>query len=137
MKMLKLTMSTLLTLSLFGIAPVFAQDEDTIDVVDENATPDDIMHRIELPEMAAEIAVEASAFGRETASEAREQGQSFGQERAQQAQEQGREMGESIAAEAQERGREMGESMANEARESGGRPDGAGPPDSAPRPGGN
>lgn len=111
MKTTKLSIATLLALGLIGATPAFAQGdegppEDAITVVDENATPDEIMNRIELPEGRPDQAAEASAYGLETANAAREQGRDFGQERAEQAREQAQEFGESQAAEARERATE-------------------------------
>jgi hypothetical protein len=73
---------------------------DTITVVEEDATPEDVVSTITLPIEAAAKAVEAAKKGLDTANAAREMG------------------GNSTAAEARARGRELGESAAEEARQS-------------------
>src|SRR5688572_28812375 len=76
-----------------------APPADTITVVEEDATPEDVVSTITLPEKASAKAVEASKKGLDTANAARELG------------------GNSTAAEVRELGREFGESMAEEARQ--------------------
>lgn len=127
MKTMKLSIAMLLALGLIGATPVLAQDddgppenvppEDAMDVVDENATPDEVMNRIELPEDASDTAREASAFGLDTANDARERGRDFGQERADQARDQAREFGQDRAEQAREQAQEFGRDQAAEARE--------------------
>lgn len=73
---------------------------DTITVVEEGATPEQVVSTITLPAKASEKAVEASKKGLDTANAARELG------------------GNSTAAEAREQGREFGERTAAEARQS-------------------
>lgn len=143
MKTMKLSIAMLLTLGLIGATPVLAQgDEDTMDVMDESATPDEVMHRIELPEDASDTAREAAAFGLDTANEARERGRDFGQERAEQAREQAQEFGQDRAAEARERAAEGARDRAvderiQEARDTAAEASGGaagGPPEGTPAP---
>ncbi len=119
---IKTALSTLLAVSVLGISPSFA-DTEAPEVVDPDATPEEVMEHIALPEDASEEAVAASARGLETANEARRDGRAFGQARAEEAREQGRNMGADRAEAARER--------AQSARE-GSRP--AGPPADVPRP---
>ncbi len=72
---------------------------DTITVVAEDATPEDVVSNITLPAKASAKAVEQSKKGLDTANAARELG---GNATAAAAREQGREFGESTAAAARE-----------------------------------
>lgn len=69
-------------LAVFAISPpAYADDEDTMMVVEEGATPDDIINVIELPDFASSQA--NASF--ETANQAKALGKEFGQQMAEQA----------------------------------------------------
>jgi hypothetical protein len=88
----------------FAFSPaVYADDpadpaDDTITVVDEDATPEDVTNTIALPSSASDTGRENSQQGIDTANNAREM------------------RGNATAAEAREQGREFGERAAAEAR---------------------
>jgi hypothetical protein len=110
MKTTNLLTASLLFGALLIVGPAWADELDgTLSLVDENETPADVVHRIELPEGAAERAQEAAAFGLETAERARsgEQGEVMREE--------GRQFGENTAEQARERGRQI----ADDARQGG------------------
>jgi hypothetical protein len=71
--------------------------KDTITVVKENATPDDVVSKIVLPTKASDKGREQSQKGLDTANNARA---ARGNETAAEAREQGREFGENTAADA-------------------------------------
>ncbi len=77
-----------------------ATSTDTITVVAEDATPEDVVSNITLPAKASAKAVEQSKKGLDTANSAREVG------------------GNATAAEAREQGREFGQATAEAARQS-------------------
>jgi hypothetical protein len=101
---LKLNSSIILVAGLALCPAVYADDppppSNTITVVAEDATPDDVVNKITLPAKASPTAVEKSKKGLETANAAREVG------------------GNATAAAAREQGREMGQRTAEEARQS-------------------
>lgn len=66
-------------------SPVYADDDDTMTVVEEGATPEDIVKVIELPEFASPSAQANAAFGHTTANQAKSLGKEFGQQMAEQA----------------------------------------------------
>lgn len=119
----KLSISITLALGLLAASPLYAQ-EDTIVVIDDETTVEDVANTIQLPdnsegnrvlqlpEDASEEGVENSADGLATANAAREGGREFGQQRADEARGQGRETAE----QARENGREFGQQQAAEAR---------------------
>ena len=76
-----------------------APPADTITVVDEDATPEDVASTITLPAKASEKAVESSAKGLATANAARA---ANGNDTAQEAREQGREFGQRVAEQARQ-----------------------------------
>lgn len=55
-------------------------DEATITVVEEGATPDDVVNVIELPDHAAATATDKAAGGLDTANSAKENGSDFGKQ---------------------------------------------------------
>lgn len=59
----------------------------TMEVVDEDATEERMVNRLELPRHASDQGRESSSFGRDTANQAREQGREFGQDQAREASE--------------------------------------------------
>jgi hypothetical protein len=96
----KFNLALVLALGLALSGGVHADDDDvTLDVVELDQTPADIVNLIELPESASDQARDSSAHGLETANQAREL------------------RGNETAAEARELGREFGERMAEEARD--------------------
>jgi hypothetical protein len=58
----------------------YADDDDTMMVVEQGATPEDIVKVIELPVFAAASAQEKSASGHEIANQAKTLGKEFGQQ---------------------------------------------------------
>ena len=75
-----------LLLAAFALStPAFADDDDTMMVVEEGARPDDIVKIIELPEFASPMAGKNASPGQETANEAKALGKAFGQQMAEQA----------------------------------------------------
>lgn len=92
----KLNLSLLLTAGLIMSPAVYADDEteDTMTVVEEGQTPEDVVHTLALPEDASDQARESAAFGLDTANRAREDGRAFGQEMAERAR--GGDVGEQI-----------------------------------------
>lgn len=72
-------------LAVFALSsPAHANDDDTMTVVEEGATPDDIVKVIELPSFAAPSAQGNAAFGQQTANQAKT-GKQFGQQMADEA----------------------------------------------------
>ena len=73
-------------LAVFALSsPAYADDDDTMMVVEEGATPDDIVKVIDLPSFAAPSAQGNAAFGQETANQAKTLGKEFGQQMAEEA----------------------------------------------------
>jgi hypothetical protein len=95
--------------------PAFADDDSengddvTLEVIDSETTPEDIVKTITLPASASENGVANSAKGLETANAARAGGRAFGQGMAAGRGEAGRAFGESMAADRGEAGRAIGE----------------------------
>jgi hypothetical protein len=85
-------------------------DDVTMEVLDDEAAPEDIISLIQLPDDASDTARENAAKGLETANAARADGRAFGQSMAELRGEHGREIGESA--------REAAADIANEARQS-------------------
>lgn len=78
-------------------APLAADDDVTMMVVEEGETADRVLAPIELPEAAAEEGVTNSAEGLATANEAREKGREFGEARAAEGRERGEQAREAAA----------------------------------------
>ncbi len=123
--------ASMLALGLLGSVHAFAQDDDTMMVIDEGATPEDIVNVLQLPEMASEIAVDASARGLGTAREAREDGRAFGREQAEAARERVQDVRESARESARDRAQERARDMPRPGRAPDERP---GPPAAPPTP---
>lgn len=79
------------------VAPVNADDDVTMMVIEEGESADSVLAPIELPEAAAEEGVTNSADGLVTAAEAREKGREFGEERAAEGRERGEQAREAAA----------------------------------------
>jgi hypothetical protein len=90
-----LVTSLLLTPVCFADKPA----KDTITVVNEDATPEDVVSKIELPKKASDTAQSHSEKGMDNANNARE---SRGNETAAEARDQGKEFGMTTAAEARQ-----------------------------------
>lgn len=103
---------SLLLAGLIAASPAMAQ-EDSMQVVEPNETPEDVDRKLTLPESASQQGVESSSQGLDTANEAREKGREFGQERAEEA----REMSNERAEEVRERARERAEEAREQTRE--------------------
>ena len=69
----------ILALGLFLASPSYADEDDTMIVLEDGDTPEDIVQLIELPGAAADTAKDAALFGHETANQAKELGREFGQ----------------------------------------------------------
>src|SRR5512139_1246008 len=67
-----------------------AMDEDTVTVVDEGETPEDVANTITLPDAASDVAHERAAFGQGVANQAHEQAQELGRDFGQDVSEQAR-----------------------------------------------
>lgn len=85
-----LVMSLVVLLAVFTLVPsAYADGEDTMMVVEEGATPDDIVKIIELPGFASATGHGAghgkAAFGQEKGKEAKSLGKEFGQQMAEEA----------------------------------------------------
>ena len=75
-----------LLLAAFALSsPAHADDDDTMIVVEEGATPEDIVNVIELPVFASPKATKNAAFGHETAKQANALGNEFGKQMAEEA----------------------------------------------------
>lgn len=111
MQTLDIRLLLLLSIPVAGLIamPVLANENDddpvTMQAMEESDDPDEIFEQIELPEVASEVAVEASEHGLATANAAREDGREFGQSRAEEARERAGDAGEA------------GESALDEARD--------------------
>jgi hypothetical protein len=97
-------------------------DEDTIVLIDDETTVEDIVSQIRLPESASETAREKAAKGLETANAARDGGRAFGQSMAEGRGEAGRAIGEAArdargsAADVAAEARQNASDVANDAR---------------------
>ncbi len=112
----------MLTSGLLLGGPAMAQtdmdtEEDTMTVVDMDGAPEDVVNVLELPDVAAEAAVEAAARGLGTAERAREDGRAFGEQQAERAREDGRAFGREQGESARERARDARESAGESARD--------------------
>jgi hypothetical protein len=88
------------------IARADSGDEATITVVEEGATPDDVVKVIELPGQASTTATTKSAFGSDTANSAKDK-----------ASESGREFGQAISEDAHSR--DLSDQIRSDARDQG------------------
>ncbi|MDQ2076906.1 hypothetical protein [Marinimicrobium sp. ABcell2] len=110
----------LASVALFTAAPLHAQ-EDTLIVIDDETTVEEVTKVLELPVEAAAEATENAARGLDTANAAREGGREFGAKQAEDARERGNEARDNAGQSARER--------AQDARDTRGGQDGGGRPD--------
>ena len=76
----------LMLLAVFALNPAaHADDDDTMMVVEEGATPEDIVKVIALPEFASPNTQTNAALGHGTANQAKALGKEFGQQMAEEA----------------------------------------------------
>lgn len=80
----KMIFALILLLASWAIPAAYADegDEDTIVVIEEDGTPEDVVNVISLPERASDMARQRAASGQETANAAKEFGRDFGQAKA-------------------------------------------------------
>jgi len=115
------TLGLIASITLFAAAPLHAQEEDTMVVIDDDTTVDEVANVIELPSEAAAEAVENAARGLDTANAAREGGREFGEAQAENARERGREARDSAGQDARDRARDARDNQGG-ARDGGDRP---------------
>ncbi|MDQ2076909.1 hypothetical protein [Marinimicrobium sp. ABcell2] len=118
----KTTMTTLgflASVALFAAAPLHAQ-EDTMIVIDDDTTVEEVTNVIELPTEAAVQAAENAARGLDTANAARDGGREFGASQAENARERGKEARDNAGQNARERGRDARDNKGGQ--DGGGRP---------------
>lgn len=115
---IKSSVAMILTLGLLGASPLYAQDEDTMIVIDDETTIDEVTNVLELPEDASAEAVENSAFGVDTANRAREDGRAFGEQQAAEARSRGQEARETAGESARDNARDAAD-RGSDARDAG------------------
>lgn len=120
------TIGFITSLALFVAAPSYAQQDDTMVVIDDEMSVDEVTNVIELPQEAAAEASENAAQGLDTANAAREGGREFGAQQAERARERGQEARDNAGQDARERAREARDNQGG--RDVGGRPSGVGRP---------
>jgi hypothetical protein len=76
-----------LALGLMLGGTAYADDDLSMDAVDLDETPEEVLNAIALPEDASETGVASSEFGIDTANQARELGREFGERMAEEARE--------------------------------------------------
>ncbi len=83
---MKLKPRLIMLLTAFALSSTAnAADDDTMMVVEEGATPEDIVRVIQLPDRASPAAGKSSAFGKDKSNDAKALGKEFGKQMAEEA----------------------------------------------------